>query len=38
LLKRNNVVSIKQRKKIIQCTRIQMLTDFIFNMLEPIIP
>ena len=38
LLKRNNVVSIKQRKKVIQCTRIQMLTDFIFNMLEPIIP
>ncbi len=38
ILKRNGIVSATQRKKIIQCTRIKMLTDFLFDMLQPILP
>jgi hypothetical protein len=38
ILKRNVIVCANQRKKILQCTRTKMLTDFLFEMLEPIIP
>jgi hypothetical protein len=36
-LRRKGVKTAKQRKKILQCTRIQMLSDFLFDMLEPIL-